>query len=44
MDFDFGKYATGKCIGWHKLSEKEYTEALKKSIKLKKLTIFLFFN
>jgi len=29
-----GRSPTGKCIGWHKLSEEEYAEALK-NIKLK---------
>ena len=30
MDCDFVRCPAGKCLGWHKLSEKEYTEALKK--------------
>ena len=30
MDCGCGRSPTGKCIGWHKLSEEEYAEALKK--------------
>ena len=30
MDCGCGRSPTGKCIGWHKLSEEEYQEALKK--------------
>ena len=39
MDCGCGRSPTGKCIGWHKLSEEEYSEDLK-NIKLKKLTSF----
>ena len=30
MDCGCGRSPTGKCIGWHKLTEEEYAEALKK--------------
>ena len=30
MDCGCGRSPTGKCIGWDKLSEEEYAEALKK--------------
>ena len=30
MNCGCGRSPTGKCIGWHKLSEEEYQEALKK--------------
>ena len=30
MDCGCGRSPTGKCIGWHKLPEEEYAEALKK--------------
>ena len=39
MDCDFGRCPAGKCIGWHKLLEKQYTEALKK-YKAKELSYF----
>lgn len=29
MDCGCGRSPTGKCIGWHKLSEEEYQEKLK---------------
>ena len=29
MDCGCGRSPTGKCIGWHKLSEEEYLEAKK---------------
>ena len=35
MDCGCGRSPTGKCIGWHKLSEEEYLES-KKIIKKKK--------
>ena len=34
MDCGCGRSPTGKCIGWHKLSEEEFQEELK-SIRLK---------
>ena len=30
MDCKCGRSPTGKCIGWHKLSDEEYQEKLKK--------------
>ena len=30
MDCGCGRSPTGKCIGWHKLSEEEFQEELKK--------------
>ena len=30
MDCGCGRSPTGKCIGWHELSEEKYQEALKK--------------
>ena len=30
MDCGCGRSPTGKCIGWHELSEEQYQEELKK--------------
>ena len=30
MDCGCGRSPTGKCIGWHKLSEEEYARSFKK--------------
>ena len=44
MDCGCGRSPTGKCIGWHKLSEEEYLEAKKNYQEKEKVEDYLIVN